>query len=75
MTKYEFIEKNKKVIDSGYRVGITTSSCLFQYQLTKDFKALDKRLGKMVRYQWVADENRVSMSTVRDAIKSMKEKV
>ena len=71
MKLYDFIIENKATLDKGYKSGIVNSSTMFQFKLAQEYNKLKSVLPKMVRYQWVADENRVSVTTVRSAVKRM----
>lgn len=71
MNLFEYIKANQNVIDCGYKLGAVNSGVMNQYRLTCKYLKLDKKLGKMTRYQWIADENNVSITTVRDSVKKM----
>lgn len=71
MNLYDYISKNKDVLDKGYREGVVNTSTMFQYKLAKEYKELDPKIGKMTRYQWVADNNNVHFNTVKNAVKKM----
>lgn len=75
MTNYEYFEKNKSIIKDLYGQGYISARLIFHYRIFCDWKKLPKTLGKMDRYQEVADNNRVSTRTVISAIKKMKENI
>lgn len=72
LTNYDWIRKNRKLVNKLYRAGYVSSTALLHCKLYEDFEG-SKQKEIMMKYQEVADKNNVSLSTVIKAIKRMRQ--
>lgn len=72
VNNYSRIKNNLEIIKKLYQAGYVSSTALLHCKLFDDFKKV-KHPEIMMRYQKVADDNGVSLSTVIKAIKRMKQ--
>lgn len=74
MTVAGLIEKNICTVRKMVQIGVAPLSVMNEYDIYLTFKAIDYEPKQMKRYEIVAKNLKVSVTTVRRAISNMEKK-
>ena len=71
MNKFEYVSKNLKDVKRLAKNGIVSSSLIAHHDVVLCYKKYAHLKSKMLRYQCVADDKRISVRSVIGIIKDM----
>lgn len=79
MRLYKFISRNEDTFKKAHAIGAISSKLILQYRIYQDYQAHYKSKSKNIKksdiYQWLADDYKVSVRTIRGAISAMKRNI
>lgn len=75
MTKFEYVNKNIKEVKRLAKNGIVSSNLIAHHDVVLCYKKYSHLKSKMLRYQCVADDKRISVRSVIGILKEMDKKM
>jgi len=75
MTKFEYVNKNIKEVKRLAKNGIVSSNLIAYHDVVLCYKKYLHLKSKMLRYQCVADDKRISVRSVIGILKEMNKKM